>query len=54
MQDKVKNAGSETEAINAAAEVFGTKGGPRMADAIRRGTLNLEDLAKPQEKVGEL
>lgn len=25
LQDKVKNAGSETEAINAAAEVFGTK-----------------------------
>lgn len=46
LQDKIQNAGSETEAINAAAEVFGTKGGPRMADAIRRGTLNLEDLAK--------
>lgn len=46
LQDKIKNASSETDAINAAAEVFGTKGGPRMADAIRRGTLNLEDLAK--------
>ena len=46
LQNKIKNASSETEAINAAAEVFGTKGGPRMADAIRRGTLNLEDLAK--------
>lgn len=46
LQDKIKNASSETEAINAAAEIFGTKGGPRMADAIRRGTLNLEDLAK--------
>ena len=40
LQNKIKNASSET------AEVFGTKGGPRMADAIRRGTLNLEDLAK--------
>lgn len=46
LQDKIKNAGSETEAINAAAEIFGTKGGPRMADAIRRGALNLEDLAQ--------
>lgn len=46
LQDKIMNASSETDAINAAAEVFGTKGGPRMADAIRRGTLNLEDLAK--------
>lgn len=45
LQDKIMNASSETEAINAAAEVFGTKGGPRMADAIKRGTLNLEDLA---------
>lgn len=46
LQSKIKNASSETEAINAAAEIFGTKGGPRMADAIRRGTLNLEDLGK--------
>lgn len=57
LQDKIKNASSETDAINAAAEVFGTKGGPRMADAIRRGTLNLEDLAKiadeSQGAVGE-
>lgn len=45
LQKKIKNSKSETEAINAAAEIFGTKGGPRMADAIRRGTLNLEDLA---------
>lgn len=52
LQDKIQNAGSETEAINAAAEVFGTKGGPRMADAIRRGTLNLEDLAKTASESG--
>nr|DAH74177.1 MAG TPA: minor tail protein [Caudoviricetes sp.] len=57
LQNKIMNASSETDAINAAAEVFGTKGGPRMADAIRRGTLNLEDLAKiadeSQGAVGE-
>lgn len=45
LQDKIVNASSETEAINAAAEIFGNRGGPKMADAIRRGTLNLEDLA---------
>lgn len=45
LQEKILNASSETEAINAAAEIFGTKGGPRMADAIKRGALNLEDLA---------
>lgn len=52
LQDKIMNASSETEAINAAAEIFGTKGGPRMADAIRRGTLNLEDLAGIAEESG--
>lgn len=52
LQEKIMNAGSETEAINAAAEIFGTKGGPRMADAIRRGTLNLEDLAGIAEESG--
>ncbi|MGO2084233.1 MAG: phage tail tape measure protein [Vagococcus sp.] len=46
LQEKILNASSETEAINAAAEIFGTKGGPRMADAIKRGTLNLEDLGE--------
>lgn len=45
LQDKIMNASSETEAINAAAEIFGAKGGPKMADAIKRGALNLEDLA---------
>lgn len=52
LQKKIMNASSETEAINAAAEIFGTKGGPRMADAIRRGTLNLEDLAGIAEESG--
>lgn len=52
LQNKIKNASSETEAINAAAEIFGTKGGPRMADAIRRGALDLGDLAKSAESSG--
>lgn len=45
LQDKILNASSETEALNAAAEIFGTKNGEKMADAIRRGALNLEDLS---------
>lgn len=52
LQEKIKNAGSETEAINAAAEIFGTKGGPRMADAIRRGALDLGELAKAADSSG--
>ncbi|EUJ46662.1 phage tail tape measure protein [Listeria rocourtiae] len=43
--DKIKGAKSETEALNIASEVFGTKGAVRMVDAIKRGTLNLDDLA---------
>lgn len=44
MQDKILNATNQTEALNAAAEVFGTKGAVRMVDAIQRGVLNLNDL----------
>ena len=43
-QDKILNATDQTEALNAAAEVFGTKGAGRMVDAIQRGVLNLNDL----------
>lgn len=43
-QDKILNAANQTEALNAAAEVFGTKGAVRMVDAIQRGVLNLNDL----------
>lgn len=49
LQEKIKNSKSETEAMTLAAEVFGTKGGPRMADAIKRGALDLGDLAKIAE-----
>lgn len=43
-QDKILNATDQTEALNAASEVFGTKGAVRMVDAIQRGVLNLNDL----------
>lgn len=43
-QDKILNATNQTESLNAAAEVFGTKGAVRMVDAIQRGVLNLNDL----------
>lgn len=43
-QDKILNATDQTEALNAAAEVFGTKGAVRMVDAIQRVVLNLNDL----------
>lgn len=43
--EKIKNAKSDTEALNIASEVYGTKGASVMMDAIKRGKLNLEDLA---------
>ena len=45
-QEKILGAKNQTEALNAASEVFGTKGAVRMVDAIQRGTLNLEELGK--------
>lgn len=47
--DKIKNSKDETEALNTAAEVFGTKGAVRMVDAIKRGAINLDDLASSAE-----
>lgn len=43
--DKIKNAGSETEALTIAQETFGTKGAAEMATAIREGRLSFDDLS---------
>jgi phage-related minor tail protein len=48
-QEKILKAKNETEALNIAAEVFGTKGAVRMVDAIKRGTINLSDLASQSQ-----
>lgn len=48
-QEKILGAKDQTEALNAATEIFGTKGAVRMVDAIQRGTLNLSDLEKTAE-----
>ncbi|WP_241360574.1 hypothetical protein, partial [Pseudomonas aeruginosa] len=37
--DKIKNAGSATEATTIASEIFGTRAGSTVATAIRDGTL---------------
>src|SRR5690606_27663795 len=42
---KLQNTADETEALNIASEVFGTKGASFMLDAIRRGALDFEDFA---------
>ncbi|MDT2392789.1 phage tail tape measure protein [Enterococcus avium] len=43
--EKIKNAKSDQEALNIATEVFGTRGASKMLDAIKRGTLSLDDLS---------
>lgn len=42
--DKIKNAGSETDALQAATELFGKKGAAEMTQAIREGRFSVEDL----------
>ena len=48
---KIKGAKTETEAMNVAAKVFGTKGATRMVDAIQRGTFAIEDFAAAGEGI---
>ncbi|EAG8700715.1 tail tape measure protein [Listeria monocytogenes] len=49
LQGKILGAKTETEKINIAAEVFGSKGGPRMVKAIEDGRLSLDGLAGTAE-----
>ena len=51
--EKIKNAGSMTEATTIASEIFGTKAGSTMAAAIRDGTLSVADLTAELEKSNE-
>ncbi|MCH4169484.1 MAG: phage tail tape measure protein [Streptococcaceae bacterium] len=44
--EKIKNASSDQEALTIATEAFGSRAAPKMVDAIKRGTLNLDELAK--------
>lgn len=46
---EIKNAESSTEALAKAQEVFGTKGAQVMADGIRDGRINLEDLSESMD-----
>lgn len=50
--DKIKNSKDETEQLTLASDVFGTKAAPRMVDAIKRGALNFDEMAKAAENTG--
>ena len=42
---RIKDSKSETEALTIATKYFGSKGAVFMVDAIKKGTLNLDDLS---------
>lgn len=50
--EKVKNAGTETEALQIATELFGKKGAAEMTQAIREGRLSVDDLAVSLSEYG--
>lgn len=43
--EAIKNATTETEAMQIATEIFGTKGAPEMTQAIREGRVSVEELS---------
>ncbi len=48
----IQNAADETEAAQIATELFGKKGGPELAQAIREGRFSVEDLQGSLESYG--
>jgi len=50
---RIKKARTETEAINIAAKVFGTKAGSTMARAIREGSMNIHELTNSLQESQE-
>ena len=52
--DSIKNASSETEALQIATELFGNKGAAEMASAIRDGRLSVDDLSESLSDYGDV
>ena len=52
--DSIKNASSETEALQIATELFGNKGAAEMASAIRDGRLSVDDLSASLSDYGDV
>lgn len=51
--NSIKHAGSETEALNTAAELFGNKGAAEMVRAIQEGRLSFDDLKVSMESYAD-
>lgn len=55
LQDSIANASDDTEAYQMAIELFGTKAGPAIADAVREGRLSFEALGTSlEDNVGNI
>ena len=52
LMGKIKGARTETEAMQIASELFGSKSGPAMAQAIREGRLSFDDFANAVQDAG--
>ena len=52
--DSIKNASSETEALQISTELFGNKGAAEMASAIRDGRLSVDDLSESLSDYGDV
>lgn len=50
--EAIKNATTETEALQIATEIFGGKGAPEMTQAIREGRLSVDDLSGSLQNYG--
>lgn len=48
----IQNAGSDTEALELATELFGAKAGPEMAEAIKTGKISLDELSSSLSDYG--
>lgn len=53
LSQKIKNARTETEAINIASKVFGARGGGEIAKALRDGRMSADAFTKSLELSGE-
>lgn len=53
LMGKIKGAKSETKAMQIASELFGSKAGPAMAQAIREGRLSFEELTTAIQDYGD-
>lgn len=54
MVDGIQNASTDTEALAIATELFGTRGAVVMADGIRDGRINLNDLSDSLDNYGDV